>query len=108
MIVLACEGETEVKLIQSLMDKGQLTFSEEIFMEGPQVIRQLNNLRFKPYINALPLDTPITVYRIGDTLRDKLSLEGFELRKDKIKTLKVCTKPECEILIIIDKGDFKN
>ncbi|MBP5092406.1 MAG: hypothetical protein J6328_07665 [Bacilli bacterium] len=106
MIVLACEGNTEVDFIDSLIKKGYPSFSDRILMDGPWHIRQLKDV--KGAINALPINEEITVYRIGDTLRDELSLKGFELRAERIKIHKVCTKPEIEVLMIIDKGDYND
>lgn len=104
-IILACEGESEVDLIQSLIDKKILCFKCEIFMDMPIVIRQLS--KFKPLIDTLSIDEEIIIYRIGDTLKDKIDYRGFELRKKYIKEYKICTKPEIEILIIINEGWYK-
>lgn len=105
MIILACEGDTEVQLIKSLMEKKQLSFEDEILRDGPIKMRQLDKVA--PLIHSLEQNVPITIYRIGDTLRDELSLKDFKVRAKNITQYKVCTKPECEILVIIAKGDFK-
>lgn len=105
MIILACEGDTEVQLIKTLIEKGQLSFNDEILRDGPIKLRQLDKIG--PSINSLPPNEPITIYRIGDTLKDKLSLKNFSTRSQYITEYKVCTKPECEILIIIAKKDLK-
>ena len=101
-IILACEGKTEVSLINSLIEKGTLCFHNDIIDEGPCVLRQLDKI--KPLISILPLAEPIFVFRIGDTLKDEISLKGFEMRKEYIHSIKICTKPEIEMLVIIQEG----
>lgn len=106
-IVLACEGECEVKLIFSLIEKKQLVFENQIFMNEPQKIKQINKLPFKAIINTLPNEEQIVVYRIGDTLTDELSLKGLEARIPYITIYKICTKSEIEILPIINENLYK-
>ena len=105
MIVLACEGATEIELIRSLRNKGQLTFQDEILFDDAMRIRQLIDVKYA--INLLPIDTDITVYRIGDTLNDKFSLKGFEARRSRIRVFDVCTMTEIEILVIINEGLYQ-
>lgn len=101
-IVLACEGKTEVCLIKDLIERGILSFNSEIIYEEPLVLRQLDKI--KPLIVTLPLDEDILVFRIGDTLTDEMSLKGLEIRMEHIRIYKICTKPEIEILVIIQEG----
>ena len=100
--ILACEGISEVFLLKSLLKRGHLSCEGEIFLDEPIVARQLKKVL--PLINALPLDEEINVFRIGDTQKDELSLKGLELRKKSIHLFAYCTKPELEILIIINEG----
>lgn len=100
MIILACEGKTEVYLMMSLIEKGIICFDAPIFLGKPLVMRQIQ--KYKAVILTLPINEEIIVYRIGDTLTDELDLRGFELRN--IKEVKICTRPEIEMLIIIEEG----
>lgn len=105
MIVLLCEGQTEEELCNVLLDKGHFIFSREDILDlRPLHVRQLASLSY--LINTLPIDEVINVYRIGDTQKDDLDLSMFKARKDKIKTYKYCTKPEIEILLIINENLF--
>ena len=97
-----CEGNSELYLINDLIKKGYIVFEHELLGDKPHHVRQLRQL--SPLINSLPIDEEILVYRIGDTLTDKLSFDGFELRKEKMQVFKYCTKPEIEILIIINEN----
>ena len=105
MIVIACEGKSEVILVNHLIGRG-IFFAkiEEMIDERPMQIRQLTEIA--SIINSLDYEEEIDVYRIGDTQRDEYNLKPFEARKIRIH--KVCTKPEIEILVIIALGEYDN
>lgn len=108
MIVVACEGNSEVKLMSLLLEEQRLIFSSrDILDHRPFHIRQPKAIA--TVLNDLPLREEITFYRIGDTLNDKFDLNCFgELRKEHIKVVNVCTTPEIEMLIIICEGLFND
>ena len=101
-ILLACEGQSEVYLLNGLIKRGYLSFDCPLLLDEPIHLRQL--VKIAPIINSLPVDEEIIIYRIGDTLKDDLSLTKFKMRSEHIKTYKVCTKTEVEILVIINEG----
>lgn len=100
-ILLACEGKSEVYLINSLIDRGYLAFNCPLLLDEPQVLRQL--YKIEPIINILDRDEEIIIYRIGDTLNEPLDFSSFKMREQYIKVHKVCTKRELEILVIINE-----
>ena len=102
MVVLGCEGPSEVQLITELLVNGELVFSEnQILDRRPIHFRQPKEI--VALINTLPLEEEIVFYRIGDTQKDAYNLSCLSIRKSKISIKKVCTKPEIEILIIINE-----
>lgn len=101
-ILPACEGPSEVYLLKSLIDRGYLSFDCPLLLEEPIKLRQLDEIA--PIINSLPVNEEIIVYRIGDTLKEELSLKKFKLRKQFIETYRICTKTEIEILVILHEG----
>ena len=101
-ILLACEGQSEVYLLTGLINRGYLSFECPILLDEPVHLRQLTDIA--PIINLLPIDEDIVIYRIGDTLKDSLSLNKFKMRSEHIKSYKYCTKTEVEILVIINEG----
>lgn len=101
-IILACEGMSEVYLLNSLIDRGYLTFDAPILLDKPIVLRQLSKIGYA--IHTLDMNEEIVVYRIGDTLNEEMSMKGFEMRSNHIKQFKVCTKPEIEMLVVINEG----
>ena len=101
-ILLACEGQSEVYLLNGLIERGYLSFDCPLLLEEPMHLRQLTEIA--PIINSLPVNEEIIVYRIGDTLKEALSTSKFKMRDDYIKSYKYCTKTEVEILVIINEG----
>lgn len=101
MIILACEGPSEVYLLEKLIETKTLVFdAEDILDRRPIHARQPRKLL--PLISLLPIDTDFVVFRIGDTLREEFDLSCLgKARMARTKVNKVCTKPEIEILIII-------
>ena len=102
--IIACEGQSEVALIESLIEKGHSLKVENIFMDKPIVARQIQ--KYIPTINLLPIDCKINILRVGDTQKEELSLSGLELREEYITVQKYCTKPELEIIVIIKENLF--
>ncbi len=103
-ILLACEGQSEVFLLNSLIEKGYLNFKYPLLLDEPIRLRQLAEIA--PIINALPINEEIIIYRVGDTLKEDFDLSKFKMRINHMKVYKVCTKPEIEVLVIINKGIY--
>lgn len=102
MVVLACEGACEVYLMQQLLDNDCLIFNKkEILDRRPIHMRQPKEI--SALIDTLSVNEKIVFYRIGDTQKEDFSLSCFWARKENISVYKVCTKPEIEILIIINE-----
>lgn len=106
MIVIECEGPSEVALINKLLDCDLLIFGrKEILDMRPIHFRQPKTIA--PLINILPPNEEIVFYRIGDTQKEEFDLSCFPLRKQYMTVKKVCTKPEVEILIIINENLYQ-
>ena len=106
MIILACEGPSEVVLINKLLDDNALIFDrKDILDRRPIHFRQPKIIA--PLINTLPIDEPLIFYRIGDTQKDKYDYSCLSFRSDRITEYKVCTKPEIEILVIIKENLYE-
>ena len=102
--LLMCEGQNEETLLNMLLDKNLLIFSrDDLIGRRPYPIRQLNNTTIKTELKHYGQET--IVYRVGDKQNDTLSIPK-DLKnivfKDKI--YKYCTKPELEMLLIINEG----
>ena len=101
--LLMCEGANEEKLINLLLDNKKLVLTrDDLIGMKPYNIRQLKNpviiTELKHY------NKPVIIYRIGDKQNDKLAIPP-ELKRivTKDNIYKYCTKPELEILLIINE-----
>ncbi len=106
--LLMCEGPNEETIINILLDNNKLKISrDDLIGLRPYNIRQLNNpniiYELKRYNN------PVIIYRIGDTQNDKISIPR-ELKRivSQDKIYKYCTKPELEIIFIINENLMDN
>lgn len=106
-ILLMCEGANEEKILEILLDSSKLTFSrEDLIGRKPYNVRQLKNPFIKSELKRY--NKPVYIYRIGDKQNDKLSIPN-ELKHIVFKEniFKYCTKPELEILLIINEKLYK-
>ena len=107
IVVLACEGNSEVELMFQLLTDNHLIFKkEDVLDRRPIHLRQPYII--VPIVSTLPTETKITIFRIGDTQRDNFDISCFgETRINDIRVVKICTMPEIELLIIINEGLYE-
>lgn len=102
-ILLLCEGQNEEVIINLLLDNNSLIFNRDDLI-GRRVypIRQLDNPFIKTELKHY--GQCVKVFRIGDKQSDKLPIPK-ELKHiiSKSEIYKYCTKPELEILLIINE-----
>lgn len=105
--LILCEGTNEVCIINLLLKYNKLKFTiDDLVSLRPFHARQLSNPTIKSELRVY--NKPVTVLRVGDTQRDKLTIPkdlNDIVAKDKI--FKYCTLPEFEILLIINEGLYK-
>ncbi len=103
-ILLMCEGRNEEVLLNCLLDADALVFTRnDLIGLRPYPVRQLNNPTIKAELKHYGL--PIIVYRVGDKQSDELAIPK-ELKEivSKENIFKYCTKPEMEMLLILNEG----
>lgn len=106
-ILLMCEGPNEETMLNLLLDANALCFTrDDLIGRKPYHIRQLSHPTIISELQHYGM--PIKVYRIGDKQNDKLSipssLKNIISNKD---IYKYCTKPEMEILLILNEKLIK-
>lgn len=102
--LILCEGANEKKIIDLLLDNGKLKIKRENLIGSiPYNTRQLKHSVV--ITELMHYGKPVIVYRIGDKQTDELKipkeLKNIILKKD---IHKYCTKPELEMLLIINEG----
>lgn len=103
-ILLMCEGQNEETLLNLLLDDEALTFNrDDLIGRRPYPIRQLSNPTIKTELKHY--NKIVKVFRVGDKQNDKLVIPR-DLKNIVIKDeiYKYCTKPELEMLLIINEG----
>lgn len=103
-ILLLCEGPNENVLINQLLDADALYINRDnLIGRRPFPIRQLKS----PFIisELKHNGEKVKVYRIGDTQKDKLTIpEELKRYISKDQISKYCTKPELEMLLILNEN----
>ena len=106
--LIMCEGTNEETLINLLLDKNKLKFSRsDLIGLKPYHARQLTHpviiTELKHY------NGPTTILRIGDVQKDELKIpKDLQRIVSKKNVIKYCTKPEIEILFIINENILKD
>ena len=101
-LLVLCEGPNEKKIVELLLRDNRLLFNtEDLIGLVPYHARQLDSPVVQSALNMY--SGPFDIYRIGDTQTDKLRIPGH--LKSRIGSIsKICTKPELEILLIINEN----
>ena len=102
-ILVMCEGANEEKIIEMLLDSNKLKFTrDDLIGRKPYNVRQLNNPFIKSELKRY--NRCVTIYRIGDKQSDKLTIpKDLKNIVFKENIYKYCTKPELEVLLIINE-----
>lgn len=106
--LIMCEGTNELAIINMLIDSGKMCFTrKDLLNREAYFARQLNNPVISSAIKTY--NDKIVIIRIGDKLSDELKIpKDLKQYIDKENIIKICTKPEIEILLIINEGLFKD
>lgn len=104
-VACLCEGSAEEIILNKLLDGNKLIFTRDNLLDN-RILRVRNAETFaSKHLNYSFTDI-ISVYRIHDSPR-----ENFKMPKayqNKVKILDVFTKPEIEILLLLNEGKYEN
>lgn len=102
--LIMTEGNDELALMNILLDKGLLKSSkEELLAEKVFQRRQIDG-EIQFYIQMLPNEDDVDIYRVGDKLSDTLKIPQSILSSKIRNKYDICTLPEFEILFILNEG----
>ena len=102
--LILCEGTNEETLINLLLDNNKLKVTrDDLIGRRPYNVRQLKNPVIKTELKHY--NNSVIIYTIGDTQKDVLVIPK-DLKKIVLREniFKFCTKPEMEILLIINEN----
>lgn len=101
-ILIMTEGTTELAFLDVLLEKNILKFDkEELLMEEMFQSRQIDG-QTTDAIQILSYQDKVLIYRVGDTLKDKLKIPETILPEKIAGVLDISTTPEFEILFILN------
>ncbi len=105
--LVMCEGPNEKALIDMLIDNNRMLLKRsELLNREVFFARQIGS---SPVIQSAlrTYNDVVKIIRIGDKLTDELKIpKEFRQFVDQNNIRKICTKPELEILLIINEGLF--
>lgn len=103
-LLVMCEGSNEKKIIELLLENDKLKFkSDDLVGLVPYHARQLNSPIIRSALSMY--NDRFDVLRIGDKQTDEMIIPRD--MKHRVNSLqKYCTKPELEILLIINEGVY--
>lgn len=105
--MIMTEGSDELAFVNILLSKGILKFKkEELLMEDVYHARQITG-ELVSYIQMLPGEDTVSVYRIGDKLTDELIIPKSILKSKISGKYDISTMPEFEILFILNEGLYE-
>ena len=102
--LVMCEGSNELEVVRILLANNRLIFGEDDLLGlTPYHARQIgNNAQVRTELNMYP-GNDVCVIRIGDKQGDKFIIPE-EYKGKIVDVKKYCTKPELEILLLINEG----
>ncbi len=102
--LILCEGTDEKAIIDILLDKKKLIFDRSDLVGS--VVYHARQIKNPVIIKELErFNKPVTTFRVGDKQSDKIEIPSH-LKKilAQNRIFKYCTKPELEILLIINEN----
>lgn len=103
-ILIMTEGTTELAFLDVLLEKNILKFDKkELLMEEMYHSRQIDG-EIIGYIQILSYQDKVFIYRVGDGLKDKLTIPTTILPEKIAGIIDVSTTPEFEILFILNEN----
>ena len=103
--MLLGEGRCETMLLERCLDEGLLVFTRKDLLDQRPIHARQITPEIIVLLNTLKRGEQVVIYRVGDTQKDELDLKAVSERVFSVRTF--CTKPEIEILIIINEGLLK-
>ncbi len=103
-ILCLCEGAAELDIMNRLLDRNLLVFTRNDLIE--ETLHHRKKARdIEERFLGLSYKKEVVILRIIDSKNEQLKLG--KAYKDRFEIFDVRTKPEIEILIIIDMGDLE-
>ncbi len=100
-VLIACEGGAEDAIVRMLLDEGAFCFDKSRLI-GVTRLRKASDIE-RQYL-GYEYDLPVALLYVTDSLRSRFALSP--LYRDTCTVYRICTRPEIEMLIIINEGRY--
>ena len=105
--LIMCEGPNEREIVNILLENDTLIFTEDDLLGlNPYHARQIKNNKQVQTVLNMYSGNDVLVMRIGDKQSDRLVIPA-DFKEKICGTVKYCTLPELEMLLIISEGLVK-
>ncbi len=105
-ILILCEGSNEKKIVDMLLENNKLIFNQDDLIGLVTYhARQLNAPILTPVLSMY--QGCFDIFRIGDKQNEILKIPK-SLKHRVNSVTKYCTKPELEVLLLINEGIYYN
>ena len=105
--LIMCEGSNELAVVNILLENDALIFTEDDLLGlTPYHARQIKNNTQVQTALSMYFGNDVLVMRIGDKQTDRLVIPA-DFKEKICETVKYCTLPELEMLLIISEGLVK-
>lgn len=102
--LIMCEGSNELAVVNILLENDALIFTEDDLLGlTPYHARQIKNNTQVQTALSMYFGNDVLVMRIGDKQTDRLLIPA-DFKEKICETVKYCTLPELEMLLIISEG----
>lgn len=108
LVICFCEGAAELDIMNMLLENDALLFSKDQLFNNKLHKRVGQKKLEDEFLNLDFSKETVYILRIIDSKNEKLKLRKHYEDRGIFRTETFRTRPEIEILIVIDKDDFKN
>ncbi len=106
-IFCICEGTAEQDIMEWLLDEDKLLFTRDN-LAVKKTIRRISVKKFQNRYLSWDYDKKLAIIRVIDSKNEKFELDKlYKKIIDKKDILSCYTRPEIEILMAIDMGDYE-
>lgn len=98
LVIISCEGGAEDAIMRTLLENDSLCFRQDSVIDITR-LRKISDIEQR-YL-SFDYDQPIVLLYITDSLKSNLRLSSLYRRNCQI--FRICTRPEIEILTIINE-----
>ena len=104
-VLCICEGKAEEDIMNMLLDMDMLVFSRSDLIDN-KIIKRCSVQKIQEKYLNISYEKPVYIIRVLDSRNEKFKLSKVYQERYGSKMINLLTRPEIEILIIIDKGDY--